>query len=278
MNSHNLSMEESKELSKLINNITGICLPMDKEYLIKRRLTPILKQFQCQNFSEFIQKLQNNPSIALQEALTDAMVTNETMFFRDQKPFDLLKRKILPDYFSEQSPPQNMSILSAGTSTGEEVYSLAILLNEFLEDSTINSFQITGIDVSLQVLDKAKQGRFSDFQVKRGLKPVYLRKYFNQEGENWTFDSNLKKKITFKRHSLLSSIPILPTGSLDLIFCRNVLIYFNQTNRKFVVDRFYDLLSKDGTLILGSSEMLGRDHDKKFEPHQHSQTLYYRKK
>lgn len=278
MSQGKLKSEESAQLSELINKITGICLPEDKEYLIKRRLSPVLKTFGCDSFHEFIDKLQNNPSIALQEALTDAMVTNETMFFRDQKPFDLLQRKILPDYFSQKSTPQRFNILSAGTSTGEEVYSLAILLNEFLENSPADSYQITGIDVSLQVLEKAKSGAFSEFQIHRGLSPVYRRKYFTRQGDQWIITQKLKKNLSFKRHNLISNIPIYPSGSLDMIFCRNVLIYFDQKNRKKVVDRFYDLLSENGTLILGSSEMLSRDQEKKFSPNQHNQILYYTKK
>ena len=278
MSQSKLKSEESAQLSELINKITGICLPEDKEYLIKRRLSPVLKTFGCDSFHEFIDKLQNNPTIALKEALTDAMVTNETMFFRDQKPFDLLQRKILPDYFSQKSTPQKFNILSAGTSTGEEVYSLAILLNEFLENSPADSYQITGIDVSLQVLEKAKSGAFSEFQIHRGLSPVYRQKYFTRQGDQWIITQKLKKNLSFKRHNLISNIPIYPSGSLDMIFCRNVLIYFDQKNRKKVVDRFYELLSENGTLILGSSEMLSRDQEKKFSPNQHNQILYYKKK
>jgi len=276
-----LSAEEFQELSQLINNLCGISLSGDKVYLVRQRFSHILKAHSCEGFKDLISLLRNQPSMTLKDQIISAIVTTETSFFRDQKPYDLLLQKIFPRFLEERQL-RPINILSAGISTGEEIYSLSILSHEYSQSLTppvepVGLFSLPGLDISSQVLEQARAGLFSEIQVSRGLKKIYLSRYFEKEQDGWRVKNQLKRIINLRRYDLTSAIPLGVAGTYDVILCRNVLIYFDQSNKENILKRYHDLLSNRGILLLGSSEVINKPQDLGYEPNNQGGCLYYTK-
>lgn len=260
-----------------IHRQTGIVLDSSKGYLLESRLGPLLENSQMDSFSEFFHAGHLRPEWVGQ--VVDAISTHETSFFRDQRPFELLQATILPTIFGHRqasAPPVRRHILSAPCSTGQEAYSLAMTIAEFLGDDLGRwPITITGIDISEFAINKARQGRYSKHEVERGLPPALRQRYFTPEGDWWQIRHDLQAMTNFTQRNLLTSPP--PEEGYDLILCRNLAIYFNQEDRCRLFDQIASSLRQGGILIIGSTEsLLGiSDH---FSRHESDHSVFFEKK
>ena len=247
--------------SDYISTLSGIHLNASKGYLLETRLVKLLKETESKSFTDLYKKIRADYSKKLDQQLLNAMTTNETHFFRDSAPFDLLQHKIIPDLIDKRIPgsditksPLKLKIWSAACSTGQEVYSIGIVLKELLGDTTNHNVTILGTDISDEAVTKASYGYYSLVDIERGLPPVKLNKYFNKENDKWKIDDEIRSLATFKKLNLMDDFSHL--GTFDIIFCRNVAIYFSEDKKKILFNRISKLLKPDGALIIGSTESI----------------------
>ncbi|MCE5266910.1 MAG: protein-glutamate O-methyltransferase CheR [Planctomycetaceae bacterium] len=262
-------------ISRLVYELCGLTLDASKGYLIESRLGDIAKTAGCANFAELAQKARSADGRAIQTAIIDAITTQETLFFRDQSPFDTLQYKVLPDLIDARAGTpfaRRLRILSAACSTGQEPYSIAITLCETLPDAALWNINIQGVDISNAAIRQASYGHFADIEMQRGMKPHLMTKYFQREPGGWKAKDELRAMMTFSRRSLLQ--PIADMGPFDVIFCRNVAIYFDAPTRRELFFRLADRLTPDGCLFVGSSECLV-DLGPRFAPRHHCRGTYY---
>jgi chemotaxis protein methyltransferase CheR len=232
-------------LSKMLVERSGISIGDDKQYLIETRLPKVARKHNINSIEELVAKLKLSPFSQMATDVIDAMTTNESLFFRDTKPFEQLKRIILPKFQNKM-----LNIWSAASSTGQEAYSTAITC----EDSNFKSYNIVGTDISPTVVERAIEGKYSQFEVQRGLPIMTLVKYFTQSGTDWIVKPVLKEKIKFKNFNLMDSYS--PLGKFDVVMCRNVLIYFEKETKRQVLDKIAQVINPGGYLFLGSSETI----------------------
>jgi chemotaxis protein methyltransferase CheR len=246
-----MTPEEFEFLAGLVRKRSGLVLSNDKTYLLESRLTPIARKAELGGIPELVSALRKGTNETLAAAVTEAMTTNESFFFRDKTPFDLFNDKILPHMMKTRGAQRKLRIWSAAASTGQEIYSLAMLIDN--EPSTSGwTFDLLGTDLSREVLERAKEGMYTQFEVQRGLPIQLLMKYFTQIGESWQLDAKIRNKAQFKENNLLE--PLTSLGRFDIIFCRNVLIYFDQPTKKMVLERMANMMPEDGCLLLGAAE------------------------
>jgi chemotaxis protein methyltransferase CheR len=258
-------------LSSMLRSRSGLVLTPDKSYLLESRLTPIARKRGQSALSELVNEIRLRPSDALLSEITEAMTTNESFFFRDNTPFETLKTVLLPHFRTARATSKKLRIWCAAASTGQEPYSIAMILSELAAEWGSWSVEITGTDLSLAALEKAKNGLYSQFEVQRGLPIQMLMKYFNKTGENWQISQNLRNMIKYRPFNLLE--PMAPLGQFDIIFCRNVLIYFDAPTKGQVLDAMRRQLADDGALFLGAAEtVLGLT--KSFKPAKDHRGLY----
>lgn len=239
-------------LRKNIKERSGLTLTADKQYLVESRLLPIARRIGVGSLSELVLKLKFAKDDALMTTVVEAMTTNETFFFRDKTPFEHFRTTIIPTLMGSRSNSRCLRIWCAAASTGQEPYSLAISLKEMgaqFEDWRID---ILATDLSNEVLERARQGIYSQFEVQRGLPIQMLVKYFTQTGDMWQAVPEIRSMVQFHKLNLLSDFSHL--GWFDLIFCRNLLIYFDQQTKIDMLDRLARVVAHDGYLILGASE------------------------
>ena len=248
-----VSPKELSLLTEYIASVSGIVLDQSKSYLVESRLGPLLEEMEFADYAELHRKAILDTSGKLCIRIIDAISTNETSFFRDSHPFELLAHKILPDYF-EQANGQPLRIWSAASSTGQEVYSIAMVLKELLFDLSKYKIRIIGSDISTEVLKTASTGRFNKLELSRGLSADRLRKHFTREGSQWRINDDLRTLVLFDRVNIMD--PLTRLGHFHIIFCRNVAIYFSKENRIKLLDRLADRLLPEGKLIIGSTESL----------------------
>jgi len=244
--------EDFELLSKILKERSGLVLSEDKVYLLESRLTPIARKKGMETLDDLINEIRLRRKEDLLSEITDAMTTNESFFFRDNTPFDLFREDVMPGILKSRASSKRLRIWCAAASTGQEPYSLAIILSEMEARLSGWKIDIVGTDLSQQVLDKAKAGIYSQFEVQRGLPIKLLMKYFTQAGEMWQISEKIRKMVTYRPFNLLDSFSLL--GTFDVIFCRNVLIYFHQETKIQVLDRLHRQLPEDGTLFLGAAE------------------------
>lgn len=266
-----MKSEDFELISGLLKERSGLILPPDKVYLLESRLTPIAHKRGLETLDDLVNEIRINRAEDLLVDVTEAMTTNESFFFRDNKPFDLFKDYVLPQLLESRSDRKKIRIWCAAASTGQEPYSLAIILKEMEAKLAGWNIEIIGTDISQKVLDKAKVGLFSQFEVQRGLPIQMLIKYFNQVGELWQISEEIRSMVSYRKFNLLEPFTLL--GSFDVIFCRNVLIYFDQSTKTEVLERMRKLLPEDGTLLLGAAETVLGITDK-FKPVQGQRGLY----
>lgn len=238
-------------LAGLLKEKSGLMLTPDKVYLLESRLTPLARKRGLDTLDALVMKLRTSRDDGLIKDVTEAMTTNESFFFRDNTPFDIFKNHVLPA-MEKSRTNKRLRIWCAAASTGQEPYSLAILLKEQWAKWQGWNIEIVGTDICTQVLEKAKAGAYSQFEVQRGLPIQMLIKYFKQEGDVWRINEDIRNMVKYRPFNLLDSFSML--GSFDVIYCRNVLIYFDQPTKKDVLERMSGTLSKDGTLFLGAAE------------------------
>lgn len=249
-----------------------------KAYLIETRLNGLLKKYECSSYKELCSKGKTDSSKVIENKIIDAISTNETLFFRDMGPFEVLQHKILPDLIDRRTEkssgllPIPIRIWSAACSTGQEVYSIAIVLNELLPDLNKYKIKLIGTDISDSAIGQASYGTYNKFEIERGLSKDKLQKYFIPNGGNWKISDEIRAMVSFAKQNILE--PFIGLGKLDIIFCRNVAIYFNIEDRKKLFEKIASLLEPDGYLIIGSTESL-TGICPIFEPKRYLRTIYY---
>jgi len=243
---------EYEYLRKFLRDHSGLDLSADKQYLIESRLLPLARKAGIPGIGELVQKLQGAGSGALVTSVVEAMTTNETFFFRDKIPFDLLREAVLPALLKARANRRSLRIWSAACSSGQEPYSIAMCLKEKAQELAGWRIEIVATDLSQEVLEKAKSGIYSQFEVQRGLPVQLLVKYFTQIGEHWQISPEIRGMVQHRQLNLLQDFSHL--GKFDVIFCRNVLIYFDQDTKAVIFERMAKGLEADGTLLLGAAE------------------------
>jgi chemotaxis protein methyltransferase CheR len=237
-------------LRKLLKDRSGLVLTGDKQYLVESRLMPIARKAGLSRLGELVQRLKGGPE-ALVVDVVEAMTTNESFFFRDKSPFDLFRDAVMPALLAARAQ-RHIRIWCAAASTGQEPYSLAMCLHEMRERIAGWRIELLATDLSIEVLEKAKAGLYSQFAVQRGLPIGLLVKYFTQVGELWEIAPAIRSMVQFRQLNLLNSFSHL--GTFDVVFCRNVLIYFDLETKVDVLDRIARILQPDGYLLLGAAE------------------------
>jgi len=245
--------EEFDYLRELLNKSSGLVLADGKEYLVESRLLPVAREAGMDSLSELVAGLKLADSKDLQTKVTQAMTINESFFFRDKTPFENFKQIMVPAMLaSPRAASRSMRIWCAAASTGQEPYSLAIQIREMEEQLRGWNIEIIATDLSQEVLEKAKAGLYSQFEVQRGLPIQMLVKYFQQTGSLWQIDSSIRSMVRYKHYNLLDDYTVL--GTFDMIFCRNVLIYFGPETKRDMLARMAKRLRPDGYLVLGAAE------------------------
>jgi len=232
----------------------GIVIGKEKAYLIESRLDELSKSLGLNNIEELYKKAKSNLTNELLNKLIDALTTNETYFFRDKIQFEALKKYVIPELIQNNSSKKSLRIWSCACSTGQEPYSIALLINEYFPELLKWRLEIIGSDISKKVIEYAKKGEFSQIEVNRGLPARMLAKYFTQKGNKWVLDSRIRKMVRFVQINLKDSF--IHLGKFDIIFCRYVLIYFSDELKKDILQRLEKSLNPGGYLFLGGSEIL----------------------
>jgi chemotaxis protein methyltransferase CheR len=238
-------------LRKLLRERSGLDLSADKQYLVESRLIPLARRVGLAGISALVQKIKAG-SDALTSEVVEAMTTNETFFFRDKIPFDHLRDSILPGLLQSRANRRSLRIWCAASSTGQEPYSIAMCLKEFASALAGWRLEIVATDLSQGVLEKSRAGIFSQFEVQRGLPIQMLVKHFTQKGELWQLNADIRAMVQHRQLNLLQDFSHL--GTFDVIFCRNVLIYFDHDTKVGIFDRLAKVLEPDGVMLLGAAE------------------------
>ena len=237
---------------QLVRTQSGLVLTADKRYLVDSRLKPIAREHGLADVDAVLAQLRARPSSELARQCVDAMATHETFFFRDGTPFNLFEKRVLPALISARQSTRALRIWCAACSSGQEPYSLAILLQEAAARLSGWRLEIVATDMSEGILGKARSGVYSSFEVKRGLSEDRLKRWFTPEGPNWRVSPALQQMVTFKPHNLLAGAAGL--GAFDVIFCRNVLIYFDVPTKARVMAALSQRLAPHGAFVLGAAE------------------------
>ena len=238
-------------LRKLLRDQSGLDLSTDKQYLIESRLLPLARKAGLPGIGDLVQKMKGG-SNALIAQVVEAMTTNETFFFRDKIPFEHFRDTIMPEMLKARAARKSLRIWCAAGSTGQEPYSLAMCLKEMSATLAGWRIEILATDLSQEVLEKSKAGIYSQFEVQRGLPIQMLVKYFKQIGELWQINPDIRAMVAHRQLNLLHDFGQL--GSFDVVFCRNVLIYFDQETKASIFGRLARSMESDGFLVLGAAE------------------------
>jgi chemotaxis protein methyltransferase CheR len=246
-----LNSQNYEYLCKLLKERSGLVLAADKQYLVESRLLPVARKAGCETIDALVAKIRMPGSDALKADVTEAMTINESFFFRDKIPYDRFRDTIIPELVQKRAAGRRLRIWCAACSTGQEPYSLAMILDGF---STLSGWQfdIIATDISHEVLDKARNGSYSQFEVQRGLPISLLMQHFEQVGDQWRISAKIRKMVQFRQFNLLTDFSML--GQFDVVFCRNVLIYFDQPTKVDVLTRIRSRLAPDGYFVLGAAE------------------------
>jgi len=242
-----------------LETVCGIVLGEKKLYLVNSRLNKLMEDNDIASLADLVIYLKRNKDSKLYMAVIDAMTTNETSWFRDNYPYDFLAEKLLPEAYSAR---KNIRIWSAAASTGQEAYSISIIISEFQKKNTnmMMPVKIMATDISNTVLCGAKEGVFDQMTLDRGMSPARINSYFERHENMWKLKDDIKRRIEFREFNLLGSYTVL--GKFDVIFCRNVLIYFSTETKKDILARVASVLNPRGYLILGGSESMANYSDR----------------
>lgn len=246
-----ITAEQFRFFADLVKAASGIALAPGKEYLVESRLNELARGLGMKDMEELYRKARASLTPQFLEKIVDAMTTNETYFFRDQHPFEALKKSVLPE-LSKRNGNGRLRIWSAACSTGQEPYSLAMIIQEHFPTLARGKCEILATDISRQAVEKGTAGRFTQVEVNRGLPITFLIKYFTQNGAFWYAKDDLRKMVSFRIFNLLQ--PFSGLGTFDVIFCRYVLIYFDQETKNQILGRLANTLNPGGWLFLGATE------------------------
>jgi len=239
-------------LRKLLKERSGLVLAPEKQYLAESRLLPLARKNGMNTLTELVQRLKAPQAESLTADVVEAMTTNETFFFRDKLPFDHFRDTIMPALIAARGRDRTIRIWCAAASTGQEPYSLAMMLKGMRAAVAGIKVQILATDLCGDVLARARAGIYSQFEVQRGLPIQLLVKYFAQVGERWQIAPEIRGMVQFRPLNLLADFR--PLGTFDVVYCRNVLIYFDQETKKGVLERIARQVADDGYLVLGAAE------------------------
>ncbi|OUS12756.1 hypothetical protein A9Q89_05000 [Gammaproteobacteria bacterium 53_120_T64] len=264
-----------RELQRFIEHVkvhTGINLDSSKRYLLESRLGPILQKLSLNSYADLLRCVSVESSIENQ-TLISAITTNETYFFRDEHPFDLLKYKLIPDLLGENEQAI-VKIASAACSSGQEAYSMAMVLKEILFDLTRFRVKIKAFDISDEIITTASRGEYSSFEVQRGLTTEKIRCYFDRIGDHYQIKPELRSIVSFSKKNLLK--PVEPIEKFNIIFCRNVVNYFEENDRAQLFKNLASMLLPNGVLVIGATEFLNNQFGH-FEKKVDKGSVYYEK-
>jgi chemotaxis protein methyltransferase CheR len=239
-------------LRGLLRQRSGLVLSAEKQYLVESRLLPLARRAGLAGLSELVAKLRAPHAEPLTVDVVEAMTTNESFFFRDRIPFEHFREVIMPALMSARAAQRRIRIWCAAAATGQEPYSLAMCIKELGKSLAGWRIEMVATDLSTEVLERASAGIYSQFEVQRGLPITFLLKYFTQVGETWQIAPELRAMVSFRPLNLLSDFTHL--GTFDLVFCRNVLIYFDLPTKSSVLTRIARVTERDGYLVLGAAE------------------------
>jgi chemotaxis protein methyltransferase CheR len=247
-----IDTEAFKFIALYVRDKSAIVLDQGKAYLVESRLNPILRQHGMESLSQLVSELKTATGRELGRQVIDAMTTNETSFFRDLYPFDALKSIVLPELIAKRSKERTLHIWSNACSSGQEVYSIAMILKEHFPELANWKVRLIASDLSTQILKKAQEGIFNQTEVNRGLPMPLLLKYFTKQGLQWQIREDVRRSIEFQQANLIEAWPALP--SMDIVFLRNVLIYFEPATKAAILAKAHKIMRPDGYLFLGGAE------------------------
>jgi chemotaxis protein methyltransferase CheR len=247
-----MTAEDFDFIRKLLLEQSAIALEPGKEYLVETRLAPILRDRKLNSIGDFVAQLRGLDGRELVRLVVEALVTTETSFFRDHHPFESLKKTVIPELIRRRAGARALTIWCAASSTGQEPYSLAMLIREHFPELRSWKVYVLATDLSKNVLARAREGKYNQIEVNRGLPAAFLIKYFEQRGTVWQVNKDIRDLIDFRELNLAQTWPFLPR--MDLILNRNVMIYFDVPTKKKILGRIAQLLQPDGYLLLGGAE------------------------
>lgn len=242
---------------RLVHERAAIVLDETKGYLVEARLTPLCPAEGFANVPALIAALRARPAPDLAAKVVDAMTTNETSFFRDSHPFESIRKEILPDLLARRAATRSLSVWCAACSTGQEPYSIAMMLRDHFPQTAGWNISILATDISTRALARARDGVFNQLEINRGLPAPLLVKHFTKSGRDWRLKDEVKSMIRFREMNLATAWP--PVGRVDLLLMRNVLIYFDDATKRTITLRARKVLADDGYFMLGSAELVAAD-------------------
>lgn len=275
--------EEFQTFSGYIYELTGITLDRSKKYLLESRLGRLIEEYQCRSYSRFYQMARDDYTRGIELKIIDKITTHETFFYRDSSVFQLLGNKIIPDLLCRRREPSGnlppgpipLNVWCAACSTGQEVYSLAIILKEYLGDVKRYKLKLLGTDISDASIAKASYGLYSKFEIERGMPPGLALKYFEKKNDSWKIRDEIRAMVVFQNQNILKTFRDL--SKFDIILCRNVIMYFGKADRELVLKRLSERLVPDGCLLIGATESISSDNSN-FEAVRYGDTVYYQLK
>ena len=273
-----LQPDEHQAMADYIYSLCAISLDQTKGYLIESRLSHLVEELGCRSFRDLIARAKAETGGAIKRRIIGGITTNETLFFRDTAPFDLLRYKLIPEMADRRRANGGntpIRIWSAACSTGQEIYSTAIVLKEVLGDPFRYGVRLLGTDISDEAVAKASKGVFSQVEISRGLTDLQRTKYFRPAAGGWQIADELRAMVSFKHKNLMDNFADL--GKFDVIFCRNVAIYFNERDRIALFGRLERALQHDGALLIGAMESLSGICPQ-FESERYQRAVFYRLK
>ena len=271
-----ISEQEYSRFSVFLEKACGITLGANKQYLVTSRIQRLMDEFGIPNLTELSERLERPGEMRLRGNIIDAMTTNETLWFRDSHPFDIMTNEVLPGFSKRRDQP--VRIWSAACSSGQEPYSLSIITHEYMQSnpgSLSKGVDIVATDISNKILQEARSGIYDVAALKRGMSEERLNKFFMPKDDKWQIRPNFAERIRFSELNLMQSF--ISLGKFDVIFCRNVLIYFSSELKQDILSRLARALNPGGYLVLGSSESL-TGHNNDFNMVRSGGAVYYKLK
>ena len=247
-----MTVTDFEFICQILRERSGLVLTNDKAYLLESRLLPVARKWKLATFDDLVRTIRTRMDESIIRDVVEAMTTNESFFFRDTKPFDQFKALVLPALLKSRAASRTIRIWSAACSSGQEPYSLAMILSEMAAQLNGWKIEIVGTDLSSEILNRAKEGMYSQFEVQRGLPITMLVKYFAQIGDRWQINAKIRGMVQYREFNLLQDPT--PLGRFDVVFCRNVLIYFDQPTKTRVLNNVAKMMPEDGFLFLGGAE------------------------
>jgi chemotaxis protein methyltransferase CheR len=257
----------------LVCDQAGIVLERDKQYLVEARLIPVARRRGFESADALVQHASTTGDAGLKQSVVEAMTTNETTFFRDGEPFEALRQQVLPAIIERRQTAKHLRIWCGASSTGQEPYSLAMLLREHFPALQSWKVEFLATDLSEEVLARAREGRYTQLEMNRGLPVTYLVKHFDKQGLDWQLKADIRRQVTFEKLNLVKAWSL--RGPFDLIMLRNVMIYFDVPTKRQILQRILRLMPPDGYLFLGTAETTMGIHNG-FERESWRKTGFYR--